>query len=320
MKITVASALTAAALCITANIAVAQDPAKVPRVGVLASTSGPGGLDDGLFQGLRDLGYIDGRNIVLHVRWGAGRPEQYAAFAAELIGLGVDVIVGSGARCEAAFALTKSIPIICPTISEPMEKGLIASFNRPGGNVTGILLLTQELFHKRFQLLKEALPAAKRVGVLWTRENQILLDWTKTAAQLLDFDVNAIRIAGAADIEAMFETAMRNRPDAMVTTQSPLFAIHRGTVAKLGLKHRIPTMSGETGFASAGGFLEFGPDIAASWRRAATYVDKILKGENPANMPVEQPTAKLAVNLQTAKVLALDIPTAILLRADEVIE
>jgi putative ABC transport system substrate-binding protein len=242
MRVTVASVLTAAAFCITADAAVAQDSTKVPRVGVLASTSGPGGLDDGLFQGLRDLGYIDGRNIILHVRWGAGRPEQYSAFAAELIGFGVDVIVGSGARCEAAFALTKSIPIVCPTITEPVEKGLIASFNRPGGNVTGILLLTQELFHKRFQLLKEAIPTTKRVGVLWAPENRILLDWTKTAALLLDFDVEPTRIVGEAEIEAAFEVAIRNRFHAVVTTQSPLFAIHRGTIARLGLKHRIPTM------------------------------------------------------------------------------
>jgi putative ABC transport system substrate-binding protein len=317
----IATVLTACAAFIAAtDVPRAQAPGKVPRVGIVASTSGPGGVDDGIFQGLRDVGYIDKENVILHVRWSAGRQELYSALATELIKLGVDVIVASGPRCEAAFALTKAIPIVCANLNDPLAKGLIASFNRPGGNVTGFLLLSPELFEKRFQLLKEAVPGTRRVGVLWRTENQALLEWSKTAARMNGVEIHATRIDRAEDIDAAYEAARRNRLDAMVTTQGPLFVIERGRIARLGLKYRLPTMTGETGFVAAGGFLEFGPDIAENWRLAAKYVDKILKGENAGDLPVEQPNPKLAINLKTAKLLGLSVPTATLLRADEVIE
>jgi putative ABC transport system substrate-binding protein len=298
----------------------AQSTGKIPRVGILASTSGPGGVDDGIFQGLRDLGYIDQRNIILHTRWSAGRQELYSELASQLIKLEVDVIVASGPRCEAVFALTRSVPIVCSNLNDPLAKGLIASFNRPGGNVTGFLLLSPELFHKRFQLLKEAIPRIKRIGVLWRAENPILLDWSRTAARLNDLEMHATRIDRAEDIDVVFEAAGHNRLDALVTTQGPLFAIERDRIAQLGLKHRLPTMTGEPGFAVAGGLLQFGPDIEENWRHAATYVDKILKGEKAGYLPIEQPPPKLAVNLRTAKVLGLTVPTGTLLRADEVIQ
>ena len=320
MKIVVAFFAACAGLVVAPDAARAQDAGKVPRVGILASTSGRGGVDDGIFQGLRDLGYVDQRNIILHVRWSAGRQELYSVLATELINLGVDVIVASGPRCEAVFALTKSVAIVCSNLNDPLTKGLIASFNRPGGNVTGILLLTQELFQKRFQLLKEAMPQTKRVGVLWRAENRVLLEWSKTAARLNDFEIDATHIDGEAEIDAAFEAAHRNRLDAVVTTQGPLFDIQRGRIAQLGLKHKLPTMTGEIGFAAAGGFLQFGPDIAENWRRAARYVDRILKGEKAGELPIEQPNPKLVLNLKTAKALGLTVPTAILLRADEVIE
>jgi len=207
------------ALVVAPDAVGAQAADKVPRVGILASTSGPGGVDDGIFQGLRDLGYIDQRNIVLHTRWSAGRQELYSELATQLINLGVAVIVASGPRCEAVFALTRSVPIVCSNLNDPLTKGLIASFNRPGGNVTGFLLLSPELFHKRFQLLKEAMPRTKRVGVLWRAENPTLLEWSRMAAQLNDFEIDATRIDHAEDINVAFEAAHRNRLDAMVTTQ-----------------------------------------------------------------------------------------------------
>jgi putative ABC transport system substrate-binding protein len=320
MKIATAMLAACAAFIVATDATRAQAPGNVPRVGILASTAGPGGVDDAIFQGLRDVGYVDQQNIILHVRWSAGQQEHYSALATELIKLGVDVIVASGPRCEAAFALTKSIPIVCSNLNDPVSKGLIASFNRPGGNVTGFLLLSPELFQKRFQLLKEAVPTTQRVGVLWRTENQALLEWSKTAAHLNDLEVHATRIERAEDIDAAFEAAQRNRIDAMITTQGPLFIIERGRIAELGLKYGLPTMTGETGFVAAGGFLQFGPDIAENWRHAAKYVDKILKGEFPGDLPVEQPSPKLAINLKTAKLLGLSVPTATLLRADEVIE
>ena len=229
--------------------------------------------------------------------------------------------MASGPRCEAVFALTKSVPIVCANLNDPLTKGLIKSFNRPGGNVTGFLLLTPELFHKRFQLLKEAIPWTRRVGVLWRAENQTLLEWSKTAARLNDLEIDATRIDGAEDIDVAFEVGQRDRLDAVVTTQGPLFLIERGRIAQLGLKYRLVTMTGETGFAAAGGFLQFGPDIAENWRHAARYVDRILKGEKARDLPIEQPTEfEFVVNLGTAKAIGLEIPQSVLLQANDVIQ
>jgi putative ABC transport system substrate-binding protein len=205
-------------------------------------------------------------------------------------------------------------------LNDPLTKGLIASFNRPGGNVTGLLLLSPDLFHKRFQLLKEAIPRTKRVGLLWRTEIRELLEWSKTAAQLNGLEIDATRIDRTEDIDAAFDAAHRDRLDAVVTTQGPLFDIERGRIAQLGLKFLLPTMTGETGFAAAGGFLQFGPDVAENWRHAAKYVDKILRGEKPGDLPIEQSNPRFVVNLKTAKLLGLTVPTATLLRADEVIE
>jgi putative ABC transport system substrate-binding protein len=307
-------------LVLAPNATVAQSTGKIPRVGILAATSGPGEVDSAIFLGLRDLGYIDQRNIILHTRWSAGRQELYSELASQLIKLDVDVIVADGPRCEAVFALTRSVPIVCPNMNDPLGKGLIASFNRPGGNVTGLLLLSAELFHKRFQLLKEAIPRIKRIGVLWRAESPVLLEWSQTAARLNDLELHATRIDRAEDIDAAFEAAGHNRLDALVTTQGPFFAIERGRIAQLGLKHRQPTITGEPGFAEAGGLLQFGPDIRENWRYAAKYVDKILKGEKAGSLPIEQSSPKLAVNLRTAKALGLTVPTGTLLRADEVIQ
>jgi putative ABC transport system substrate-binding protein len=171
----------------------AQQTGKIPSVGILASEAGPGGVEDGIVQGLRDFGYVDQRNITLHFRWSAGRQERYSALASELINLGVDVIVAGGPRCGAVFALTKTIPLVCPNLYDPVTKGLIASFNRPGGNVTGNLLLFPALFHKRFQLLKEAVPTTKRVRVLWRADNRSLLDWTMTGGRLENLEVTTTR-------------------------------------------------------------------------------------------------------------------------------
>lgn len=298
----------------------AQQTGKIPSVGILASEAGPGGIEDGIVQGLRDLGYVDQRNIILHFRWSAGRQERYSALASELINLGVDVIVASGPRCEAVFALTKTIPLVCSNMNDPVTKGLIASFNRPGGNVTGFLLLFPALFHKRFQLLKEAVPAAKRVRVLWLADNRSLLEWTMIGARLENLEVTTTRIEGPADIDAAFQDAHRDRLDAVVTTQGPFFLIQGRKIAELGLKYRLPTLTGEPGFAAAGGLLQFGPDIAQNWHDAARYVHKILKGETAGDLPIEQTNPRLVLNLRTAKALGLTIPDSILLRADEIIE
>lgn len=298
----------------------AQQTRKIPSVGILASEAGPGGIEGGIVKGLRDFGYVDQRNITLHFRWSAGREELYSVLASELINLGVDVIVAGGPRCEAVFALTKTVPLVCTNLNDPLTRGLIASFNRPGGNVTGFLLLFPALFHKRFQILKEAVPAAKHIGVLWRSDNRPLLDWSMTAARLENLEVTTTHIDGPADIDAAFQDAHRNRLDAVVTTQGAFFLVQGRRIAELGLKYRLPTLTGEPRFAAVGGLLQFGPDIARNWHGAARYVDKILKGEMAGDLPVEQTNPRLVLNLRTAKALGLTIPDSLLLRADEVIE
>jgi putative ABC transport system substrate-binding protein len=294
----------------------------LPRVGWLASGSAARntGVEEAFVHGLRDLGYVDGQNFLLETRFTGGIAARYSALAAELIRLDVDVIVASGPRCEAASALTKTIPIVCSTLNDPVARGVVASFNHPGGNVTGLLLLSPELFHKRFQILKEAIPRVARVGVLWVPESEWLLREAESAARVLKLEIEPKRIGQAADFEPAFEALSRGRVDAVVTTQGPLFSIHRKRIAELGLRHKVPTMSGETGFAPLGGFMEFGRDLAANWHRAATYVDKILKGAKAAEIPIEQPAPRFVVNLKTAKALGITVPQSILLRADEVIE
>jgi putative ABC transport system substrate-binding protein len=319
--VSVVSFTLAVALAAAPQPATAQD-GKLPRVGWLASGSVAGntGVEEAFVHGLRDLGYVDGQNFLLETRFTGGIAAQYSALAAELIRLNVDVIVASGPRCEAAFALTKIIPIVCPTLNDPVARGVVASFNHPGGNVTGVLLLSPELFHKRFQILKEAIPRVARVGVLWVPESEWLLREAESAARVLKLEIEPKPIGQAADFEPAFEALSRSRVDAVVTTQGPLFSIHRPRISELGLRHKVPTMSGETGFAAMGGFMEFGRDLAANWHRAATFVDKILKGAKAAELPIEQPAPRLVVNLKTARALGITVPQSILLRADEVIE
>lgn len=316
----IAPFIAAAALLVAAIAANAQDK-KLPRVGWLASGPAPGNPNERAFpEGLRDLGHVDGRTIILDVRWTGAMEARYSALTAELIGLKPDVLVSGGARCEIIAALTQTIPIVCANLFDPVARGVVGSFARPGSNVTGTLMLTAELFHKRFQLVKEAIPTAVRVGVLWLPENEWLLRETAVAARLIGLEIEPRRIDAAADLDAAFEAFARSGVAAVVTTQGPFFTGNRRKIVELARHHRLPTLSGDTGFAAAGGFADFGPDISANWRRAATYVDKILKGAKPADLPIEQPAPRFVVNLKTAEALGITFPPAILFRADEVIE
>jgi ABC-type uncharacterized transport system substrate-binding protein len=297
---------------------------KIPRIGVLAPGSPPSRSFDSLRHGLRELGYVEGRTILIEPRWDEGRPERNAALAGELVRLNVDIIVATTTALTAAAKATKEIPIVMTSASgDPVTLGLAASLSRPGGNVTGLTLQTYELPGKRLQLLKEALPRISRVVLFWdpaspssteVREYEI-------AARSLGLQLQAMEVRGREDLDAAFQTAVRARAQAVIMVQSAIYSRHTVTLASIALKSRLPTMSGETGYAQDGGLMNYGPNIPDSWRRAAGYVDKILKGAKPADLPIEQPTKfELVINLKTAKAIGLTIPHSLLVRADAVIQ
>ena len=299
---------------------------QLPRVGVLSSGTQPSATQATVtgsvrfIEGLGELGYIDGGNIVLDIRYTAARSETYLPLARELIDLKPDVIVASGDRCNAAQALTKTIPIVCATLNDPVNRRLVASYARPGGNLTGTQLLTPELFHKRFELVKELFPGGARIVVLWRNDEGTSLKEAEYAARLLGLAIEPRRADSAADLEPAFRAAVELGAQAVVTTQGPFFNANGQIIADLGLRHRLATVTGESGFAARGGLLQFGPDVNENWHRAASFVDRILKGAKAGDLPVEQPaTIKLILNLKTARALGLIIPEAIFARADEVI-
>jgi putative ABC transport system substrate-binding protein len=280
---------------LAAPLAEAQRVGRVPRIGILAPGRPPLEQFDAFRQGLRDLGYTEGQTIILEPRWDEGSTARHASLVADLVRLTVDIIVaGTTPTAVAAQKATRTIPIVMAAIADPVGAGLIASLARPGGNITGMSLISAELSRKRIGLLKEAIPSVSRVAVLWNPMNP------NTAA---------------------FQSAVKGGAQALVTSQDVLFTLQRARIAEIARRRRIPTMSGESGFAAAGGLMNYGPNIADSWRRAATFVDKILKGAKPGDLPVEQPEKfELVINLQTAKILGLTIPQSLLLRADQVIE
>jgi putative ABC transport system substrate-binding protein len=323
----VAAGLTLAILAAVV-VADAQTTGLPVGIGVLAPgmPSTGAGLD-AFRQGLRNLGYAEGRDVLLEVRWDEGRPELWAPQAAELVRLKVRVIVaGTTPTAEAARRATATIPIVMAAGPYAVELGLVQSLARPGGNVTGVSLFTQELAGKRLQILKETVPGVRRIAYFWISGPSAAVtamnrDY-ETAARSLGLELAPIEaMRESTSLEVLFRDAVRAGADAVILAQGPFWARHRTRLANLALKYRLPMMSGETGAAEAGALLYYGSDIPESWRRAATYVDKILKGTKPADLPVEQPSKfELIVNLKTAKALGLAIPPAVLGRADEVIQ
>ncbi len=306
-----------------------QQVGKVPRIGLLVTGPPPGEHQCvlALRRGLTDLGYVEGRTYVFEMRWAEGRSEDtFPRFGAELVHLGVDLIVSvtSQGLTEAKRALA-AVPVVMAAGSYPVERGLVASLSRPGANITGMATFTGEMFSKRIQLLAEAVPGTSRVAVLripGDQSNLIVRDFERAARQLgLKLRVIGLKGEGAEDLPAAFQTASRGGAQAVMTTQGPFFYQHRRPVAELALKHRLPSVSGEPLAAEAGTLLTYGASIDDSCHRAATFVDRILKGAKPADLPLEQPIRfELMVNLKTAKALGLTIPQSLLLRADQVIE
>ncbi len=308
-----------------------QPAVKVARIGYLApsgSLSFPQ-LTEAFRQGLRDLGYVEGRNIVIEYRFAEGKPERLAVLAAELVALNVDVIVTAGGTPAALAAkqATTSVPIVFIAAGDPMTSGLVNSLARPGGNLTGLSLLFPELIGKCLEQLKQAVPGVSRVAVLWEpgevpeRAERVILKEARLAAQRLGVRLQFVEARAPADVDRAFAEMTRARAGALTVLSTPMFARERRRLVDLAAKNQLPTVFSFREYVDAGGLMSYGPDLADLSRRAATYVDKILKGAKPGDLPVEQPTKfELVVNLKTAKTLGITIPPPLLLRADKIIE
>ena len=305
----------------------AQQTTVVARIGFLATGGTRAETTEPFQRGLRELGYVEGRNVVTEYRSADGKADRLPALAAELVALKVDVLVAAGQSAAlAARQATKTIPIVLPTAEDPATNGLVASLARPGGNITGLALLSPELIGKSLEQLKEVVPWAGRVAVLWhpgapeRGERDILKD-AEFVARDLGIQLRVVKALGPDDFLRAFTVTKRVQADALTVLSSPLFVAERRRIADLAKKNRLPTAFASRAYVEAGGLVSYGPNLAEMLRRSATYVDKILKGAKPGDLPVEQPTTfELVVNLKTAKALGLTIPASMLSRADRVIE
>lgn len=300
---------------------------RIPRIGylVLSPLADPPSAERAAFlAGLRDLGYLDGRNIVIEYRSAAWNRELLAELAAELVAQKVDVIVAVPGAVDAARDATKAIPIVIPSAADPVNHGLVASVARPGGNITGTINFTTDLAGKRLELLKEAVPKLSRVAVIWNPANEAaLLEWreTQAAARSLGVTLQSLEVKDPKDMSGAFEAMQRTRPDALITFTSQLTTAYRPIIVEFAAKNRIPTMSGVREDVVAGGLMSYSHDLRDAFRRAAVYVHKILKGAKAGDLPMEHPTTiEFVVNLKTAKALRLTVPQSLLLRATETIQ
>ena len=301
----------------------AQQPAKIPRIGILRSGSPPDPFVEAFRQGLRELGYVEGRNISIEYRWAKGRNERLPDLAADLVRLKVDIIVVGGFQALAAKRATTTIPIVMAVAPDPVGTGLVASLARPGGNVTGFASLSDALPGKWMELLKETLPRVSRVAVLWDPATSAdLVRDSEAAARALGVRLQTLKVGRPEDVGTAFAEAQKNRAEGLVVLASAFFQAHRTRLVELAAKHRLPTMYFNEDFVvGSGGLMSYSADFKDLFRRSATYVDKILKGAKPADLPVEQPTKfELVINLKTAKALGLAIPRSLLLRADQILE
>ena len=306
----------------------APSPSKVPRIGFLAvgSREGRTFLIEGLLQGLRELGYVEGQNIVIEYRFSEDRNDRLPELAAELINLKVELIVASGTPASfAAKQATSTIPIVLAGLAaNPVETGLIASLARPGGNVTGMSMMSSQLGGKRLELLKAIVPGLTLVAVFWNPPNPTygpILKELEAAAPTLGVKLQRLEVRVPGDFESAFKAATRQRAGALIAPADPLVVNRPKVVADLALKYRLPATMDIKEFVEAGGLLSLGPDLVDSYRLAATHVDKILKGAKPADLPMEQPSKfDLLVNLKTAGALGLTIPQSVLVQATQVIQ
>ena len=321
--------LTAAIWLLVAPLAgAAQQPAKVPRIGYLSplSPSSDSTRIEAFRQGLRDFGYVEGQNIAIEYRYAEGKFNRLPDLAAELVRFKVDVIVvASTPGILAAKNATSTIPIVMALSADPVPTGLVSSLARPGGNITGLSLLSGELSGKRLELLKEVVPNLSRVAVLWDPVNPatlLQLRETEAAAQVLGVQLQPLEVRGPnPDFERAFQDTAGGQAGALITLDDLLILIHRRKIVDFAAKKRLPAMYGFRELPDAGGLMSYTANRSHLYRRAATYVDKLLKGAKPADLPVEQPTRfEFVINMKTAKALGLTIPPSILIRADQVIQ
>ena len=308
----------------------AQQAVKIARIGFLTPNmaASPPHVREAFLQGLRDLGYVEGRNVVIEYRDAEGKSERFPALAAELVALKVDVIVAPGTPAAlAAKQATRTLPIVFPIAGDPVTSGLVTSLARPGGNVTGLSILDPDLVGKCLEQLKQAVPGVSGVAVLWQpgglgeRTDKDMLKGAEVAARALGVRLQFVEARGPADFDRAFSEMTRARAGALTVLPSTMFLHERRRLVDLAARNRLPAVYPWREAVDAGGLMAYGANIADLFRRAATYVDKILKGAKPADLPVEQPTKfELVVNVKTAKALGVTIPQALLLRADQVIE
>ena len=317
-----------AAEIVAAPLTVEAQANKVPRIGLLwgGETAFARPYVEAARRAFGELGYVEGKDFSVDYRFGERKPGAVTAGAAELVQLKVDVIVAAGdPAIDAARRATSMIPIVMVAAGDPVRAGFVASLARPGGNITGMTFLTRELAAKRLEILKEVVPTASRVAVLWNPDNPGgLVDFnaTKAAATLLKLNLQPREVRTVLDFERAFQSMADERVQGIVVLTDPLTAARAGRpIAELAAKHRLPTMCELREFTDSGGLISYGPSLLAMTQRAATFVDRILKGAKPADLPVEQPTKfELVINLKTAKALGLAIPPSVLARADEIIE
>jgi putative tryptophan/tyrosine transport system substrate-binding protein len=313
-------------LAVSGAVAQAQQPAKVPRIGFLIATSQSvsSARIEAFRQGLRELGYIEGKNIVIEWRSAEGKLDRLSALAAELVHFNVDVIVTAGpADTRAAKEATRTIPIVMAWDNDPVGSGFVASLARPGRNITGLSTLAPELSGKQLELLKEIVSKLSRLAVLGSSAepgNAQSLKEVELAAGAFKVQLQYLDLLSPKDIETAFRTAGQRGADAGLVLPSPVSAFHRAEIGDLAVKSRLPVIYWRSDFVEAGGLMSYGTSFTDLYRRAATYVDKILKGAKPADLPVEQPTKfEFIINLKAAKQIGLTIPPNVLARADRVI-
>ncbi len=306
----------------------AQHPGKVARIGVLhsGSPSSAAASDDAFRQGLHELGYIEGQNIVMEYRFAEGKRDRLPGLAAELVRLKVDILVVTGVSAtQAAKQATTTIPIVVGYASDLVGTGLVASLAKPGGNVTGSTEISPDVSGKRLELLREAVPKTSRVGVVWYPRkggsDETEVGQTEAAARQFGVQVQLVGVRDPKEFQGAYAMMSKQKVDAVILIRGSFTDFHRKQLLGLALKQRLPSMCEPAQWARDGCLMSYGPDYAHLWRRAATYVDKILRGTKPAELPVEQPTKfELVINLKTAKALGLKIPQSVLIRADEVIQ
>jgi len=313
---------------LAAPLAVEAQQAGSRRIGYL-ETSSPSSarlqLLEAFRQGLRELGYLEGKDIVFESRFGEGKPDQIQRFAAELIELKVDILVTSGTPAtEAAKQATGTIPIVMTQLADPVGSGLVASLGRPGGNITGLSTQDADLGGKRLELLRQVVPRISRLAQLVDETNAgtvLIGKGTRAAAALLGVPLQSLGVRDPVELDGAFAAMKKARAGALIVESSSMLFAWRERLAELALKNRLPTMFAQREYAAAGGLMAYSADFSDLYRRAAVFVDKILKGAKPADLPIEQPTKWVfVVNLKTAKALGLTIPQSLLVRADQIIE